>query len=56
MAARTRAERKAEADDEAAQEQGPGVKSPRVATEYLHAKHPDDGEPVVFIPGEHLPD
>jgi len=56
MAGRTKAERKAEADDLAAQEHGEGVKAPRVATTYLHAKHPDHGEPVVFVPGEHLPE
>ena len=56
MAARTRAERKAEADDLAAQEHGPGVKPTKVATSYVHAKHPDHGEDVVFVPGELLPD
>jgi hypothetical protein len=56
MAAR-KAERGAVEADEAAQETGPAeVKVPRLSRTYVHAVHPDHGEPVVFVPGELLPD
>lgn len=30
--------------------------APRLARRHIHTTHPDHGEPVVFVPGELLPD
>lgn len=50
-------ERRALVAERRRQERGPGDgKAPRLAPTYLHATHPVHGEPVVFLPGEALPD
>jgi hypothetical protein len=33
-----------------------GNPAPRLAPGYVHAVHPDHGEPVVYTPGQLLPD
>jgi len=55
---------RAEAEDAAAQEAASVAAAPppppaRIgvqAPSYIRAKHPDHGEPVVFVPGELLPE
>ena len=53
----SRAEEQAVEADERAQERA-GARSPkppRIARDYVRAKHPDTGLQVVFLPGELLP-
>ncbi|MGO4662914.1 hypothetical protein AB4Z14_13690 [Terrabacter sp. 2TAF16] len=52
-----RAERAAQAMDEAAQESGRAkVRPHRFTADWLSATHPETGLEVVFKPGERLPD
>lgn len=51
------AEARAVASDEAAQERAAGdARGPRIAQGFVHAKHPDHGETVTFLPGEQVPE